>query len=219
MIPILPLAAAAAAAWVAYTRKPGHLVDASKYTAPQTKFVASLYNIAAPICAASEAPLSLALAQAAVETGYGRSIPANNLYGLKGTGPAGSVTVPTKEERTPGEVTKEKGTFRGFANWADSVKAWSNYVTAPRNRPPVQAPSPGSWLAWYWAQGYATAARYPQTVAAVSRSVANRLGKPELAIVLSPAVAAVVADLAKLSAKQRAAEAKALAAKGAWPAK
>ena len=215
---ILPLALAAAAAWVAHRPKTS-MLDPSKFTAPQSRFAAELYNVAAPICAKSGAPLGLALAQAAVETGYGRSIPANNLYGLKGTGPAGSVTVTTTEERTPGEVTKEKGTFRGFANWAESVQAWSKYITAPRNRPPVAAPSPGSWLAWYWAQGYATGARYPSTVAAVSRSIATRLGKPELAITLSPAVAAVVADLSKLPAKARSAAAKQLAAKGAWPVK
>lgn len=216
MIPILPLAAAAAAAWVAYTRKPGHLVDASKYTAPQTKFAATLYNVAAPICNATGAPLALALAQACVETGWGRSIPANNLYGLKGRG-AGSVTVPTTEEHAPGVVSKQTASFRGFANWADSVKSWAAYITAPRNKPPIGEPSAGSWLAWYWAQGYATATRYPATVAAVSRSVASRLGKPELAITLSPAVAAVVADLSKLPARQRSAAATALAAKGAWP--
>jgi flagellum-specific peptidoglycan hydrolase FlgJ len=216
---ILPLAALAAAAWATYRAKPGPMLDPSKFTQPQSKFAASLYNVAAPLCASAGAPVALALAQAAIETGWGKSIPANNLYGLKGTGPAGSVTVPTTEERTPGEVTRESGKFRAFANWADSVKSWCNYVTAPRNRPPVPAPSPGSWLAWYWAQGYATAARYPQTVAAVSRSVASRLSKPELAITLSPAVAAVVADLSALPARQRPAAAKALAAKGAWPSK
>ena len=216
---ILPLAALAAAAWATYRAKPGPMLDPSKYTQAPSKFAATLYNVAAPICNATGAPLSLALAQAAVETGWGRSVPANNLYGLKGKGPAGSVTIPTREERTPGEVTKEAGTFRGFANWADSVKSWAAYITAPRNRPPVAAPSAGSWLAWYWSQGYATAARYPQTVAAVSRSVASRLGKPDLAVTLSPAVAAVVADLSKLPAKQRSAAAKNLAAKGAWPAK
>ena len=217
----LPLAAAAAAAWAAHRGRlsAGGRVDSSQYTSPQTKFVADLYNVAAPVCAASGAPLALALAQAAVETGWGRSIPANNLYGLKGSGPAGSVVVPTKEERVPGQVTREPGKFRGFNNWKESVQSWSNYVTAKRNRPPILGPSAGSWLAWYWSQGYATGARYPQTVAVVSRSIAKRLGKPDLEVTLSPAVSAVVADLSKLPARQRAEAAKNLAAKGAWPSK
>lgn len=215
---LLPLAAAAATAWALWKPKATTMLDPSKFRDAQSKFAATLYNIAAPICAASGAQLSLALAQAAVETGWGRSIPANNLYGMKGAGP-GSVTVATREEQVPGQPTRETASFRGYQNWADSVTAWARYITAPRNKPPVRDPSPGSWLAWYWAQGYATASRYPQTVAAVSRSVARRLNRPELAITLSPPVLAVVADLSKLPARQRATEAKALAAKGAWPTK
>ncbi|MNJ49688.1 glucosaminidase domain-containing protein [Paenibacillus bouchesdurhonensis] len=45
-------------------------------------------------------PASLTIAQAALESAWGASgltSKANNLFGIKGTGPAGSVTMPTTE--------------------------------------------------------------------------------------------------------------------------
>jgi len=216
MNPLLPIAAAAALwRWARPSGKP-------KMTGnPQTDWVAQLAATAAPICQANGVPLSLALAQAAVETAWGRAVPAHNVFGLKGQGTTGSVEVPTKEEFKPGTVTRIRGTFRAFANDAEAVQAWCAYVKAPRNFPPSPtgklAPSAGSWLAWYWSQGYATASRYPQTVANVSRSVANRLQKPELAIMYSPELAELVAKLGALPPVKRKAAAQAQAAKG-WPA-
>ncbi|MFA5385294.1 MAG: glucosaminidase domain-containing protein [Eubacteriales bacterium] len=57
---------------------------------------------------------SLTLAQAALETGWGKFIPAdkdtgkvsNNLFGIKGTGPAGSVICGTEEENPDGSRIK-----------------------------------------------------------------------------------------------------------------
>lgn len=215
---ILPLAAAAAGLWAWHKFKGPPTLDVAKFSDPRAQFVAKVVNAASKPCQAADVPLSLAVAQAAVETGWGKAVPGGNLFGLKGRGPAGVVNVPTKEEGKPGEVTRIRADFRAFTNWTQSVEAWCRYVTAPRNRPPVAGASAGSWLVWYWSQGYATAARYPAAVASVSRRAAQLVGRPDLAVALSPAVAQLANDLGQLDPKARRAKAKALAAAKAWPA-
>ena len=209
---ILPLALAGLAAWAWRSRgRPMTTLHGP------TRWVAELAETAGPIARAAGVPLSLALAQAALESAWGKRAPGHNLYGLKGTGPAGSVTVATTEQPEPGKAVAIRAKFRAFADDGQAVAAWSSYIKAPRNVPPGGAKSAGAWLAWYWSQGYATAAKYPQAVVAVSRSVAKRLGRPELAIVLSPAVLDIVTQLGKLPAAKRRKAAQTIAAKG-WPA-
>ena len=59
------------------------------------------FRMIAPACIASSrltgVPAAVTMAQAALETGYGRSSigDAKNLFGIKGTGPAGSVSAPS----------------------------------------------------------------------------------------------------------------------------
>ncbi|MGG1879976.1 glucosaminidase domain-containing protein [Paenibacillus cisolokensis] len=68
-------------------------------------------------------PASLTLAQAILESNWGKSgltQQANNLFGIKGTGPAGSVTMQTTEYRgqTPYRTNAQ---FRKYNNWQESV--------------------------------------------------------------------------------------------------
>ncbi|MBI4863022.1 MAG: glucosaminidase domain-containing protein [Candidatus Riflebacteria bacterium] len=67
-------------------------------------------------------PAAVTLAQAALETGYGKSTigDAKNLFGIKGTGPAGSVTVPTREVVNGRSVTVQ-GKFRKYNSWTESI--------------------------------------------------------------------------------------------------
>lgn len=216
---ILPIVAAVATGWA--VRKffgQAQRLDLAKFPEPKAQFAAKVYNAAFEPCKAAGVPLSLALAQAAVETGWGRAVPGGNLYGLKGKGPAGTVNVPTKEEGAPGEIVRIRDNFRAFNNWQESVAAWCRYVTAPRNRPPVSRPSAASWLVWYWSQGYATSSRYPFAVAAVSRSVASKLGKPDLAITLGGPIAGLAEQLSQVDPKARQAMARQYAATKGWPA-
>lgn len=183
-----------------------------------TAFVLEVARLAAPICQRTGTPLALAVAQACAETGWGRAVPAGNLFGIKGKGPAGSVNVPTREEFTPGKSTKIRDNFKAYNSWDQSIESWAGYITARRNRPPVSAPSAASWLVWIWAKGYATATKYPQFVASVSRTAAKRAGRPDLAITLSPELLAICKQLAEVPAgKKRWQLADTIAAKG-WPA-
>lgn len=73
-------------------------------------------------------PASLTIAQAILESANGNSTlanQANNLFGMKGKGPAGSIRLPTKEYKN-GEWITVQAEFRKYHNWAESVNDHSN---------------------------------------------------------------------------------------------
>jgi hypothetical protein len=64
-----------------------------------TKFIEFVGSRARKAMAATGVPASVTVAQAILETGWGKHTigPAKNLFGIKGKGPAGSISVPTRE--------------------------------------------------------------------------------------------------------------------------
>lgn len=66
---------------------------------------------------------SLTIAQAALETGWGASVPGNNLFGIKGSG----TTQETREYINGQWVTVRAG-FRAYASWEDSIKDHSRFL-------------------------------------------------------------------------------------------
>jgi hypothetical protein len=68
-------------------------------------------------------PASVSIAQAILESGWGSSklaTQANNLFGIKGTGNCGSVTMPTKEIIN-GEEVIVNAVFRKYCSFGDSI--------------------------------------------------------------------------------------------------
>jgi flagellum-specific peptidoglycan hydrolase FlgJ len=68
-------------------------------------------------------PASVTIAQAIDESGWGQSVLAtrdHNLFGIKGTGPAGSDLVPTREYQA-GQLISQTSAFRIYHNIAESV--------------------------------------------------------------------------------------------------
>lgn len=68
-------------------------------------------------------PASLIIAQAALESAWGTSgltKKGNNLFGIKGKGPAGSCTMPTTEY-VNGKPIKVNAAFRAYNNWGQSI--------------------------------------------------------------------------------------------------
>jgi Muramidase (flagellum-specific) len=58
-------------------------------------------------------PASVTLAQAAIESGWGRHAPSNNFFGIKGKGPAGSQWLWTREFRQ-GRMHRVRARFRRY---------------------------------------------------------------------------------------------------------
>ncbi len=87
------------------------------------EFIAKIAMFAATDTKRTGVPASLTIAQAALESNWGRSgltLRANNLFGIKGTGPAGSCTMPTTEF-VAGRPVKVNAAFRAYNNWGESI--------------------------------------------------------------------------------------------------
>jgi len=97
-----------------------------KFTRQQ--FIDKLAPLAIEDMRKTGVPASLTIAQAILESGDGNSTlaqQANNLFGMKGKGTAGSIRLPTKEYRN-GEWLTIHTDFRKYNNWAESVADHSN---------------------------------------------------------------------------------------------
>lgn len=161
--------------------------------------------------------LPIGVAQAMLETGWGKSIPGRNWYGIKGKGPAGQTNVPTREEFEPGVVTHIRANFRAYNSAQESVADWLHFVTSGRYAPAVGMSTVSAAL-WIWAQGYATASRYVPALVSISRRVASATGLAHLELKPTPAQDELAATLGALKPGARRQLALQLRDKGEWPA-
>ena len=92
---------------------------AGKFPA-QTKFILDILPDAVVSQLQTEVPASITIAQAALETGYGRSVPpGNNFFGIKGTGSAGTTLQGTQEE-VNGQMINTQDYFRKYNDRSES---------------------------------------------------------------------------------------------------
>ncbi|MEL7567522.1 MAG: glucosaminidase domain-containing protein [Dehalobacterium sp.] len=87
-------------------------------------------------------PAAIIIAQACLETGYGKYVckdmdsgmDSKNLFNIKGTGPAGFVTVWTTEY-IKGIATKVKAKFRAYNDYRESFEDHSRLMLTERYKP------------------------------------------------------------------------------------
>lgn len=113
---------------------------------------------------------ALQIAQAILETGWGQSVPvdkytgklSNNLFGIKGSGPAGSVVSNTWEEYN-GVVYRIDANFRAYndtsESWVDHKRLLLTSERYAQFRAVMHDPVLGAWA--LKRAGYATDSRYP----------------------------------------------------------
>ena len=73
-------------------------------------------------------PAEVVFAQAALETGWGRSIPNNNYFGIKGAGQS-----QTTREFINGRWVTISDTFRGYSSLSDSISGYISFITNPNS--------------------------------------------------------------------------------------
>ncbi len=102
-------------------------VAPSSGSVPETPTQQAFLNQVVPGAQAAQRqygiPAAVTIAQAIDESGWGQSQLAtqdNNLFGIKGTGPAGSVMLPT-EEYADGQPVTINAQFRAYSNVAQSI--------------------------------------------------------------------------------------------------
>lgn len=105
-------------------------------------------------------PASVTLSQAILESDWGRSAPGNNLFGMKGTGSAGS-TSRRVVEWSGGRRRVRSAPFRAYASESESLADHARVLTESRRYARARA---ASWDAHAYARAltgvYATDPRY-----------------------------------------------------------
>ncbi|NTU28834.1 glycoside hydrolase family 73 protein [Brevibacillus sp. HB1.1] len=134
----------------------------------QLEFIAKIAPAAVADMKMTRVPASLTIAQAILESNWGKSgltQKANNLFGIKGTGTAGHVTMPTKEFLA-GKWIMIESNFRAYNSWAESIADHSRLIlNGTRDKPNryhgVLGADYKSACYAIWKGGYATDPDYP----------------------------------------------------------
>jgi flagellar protein FlgJ len=140
-------------------------------------FVAGIWDAAQASAARLGVPAELLIAQAAHETGWGRSVPrlpdgrsSYNLFGIKtGSTWQGQRVVQSTLEVVDGVAVRQQAAFRAYASFAEAFDDYATLVTtSPRYRPAIaRSASPEGYLEGLQAGGYATDPEYADRVLAV----------------------------------------------------
>jgi len=113
---------------------------------------------------------SITTAQAILESAYGRSVPTDietgqysyNLFGIKGTGPAGSVKVWTTEY-VNGNKTRVIDKFKAYSSFEESIFDHSSFlIKNKRYKSLFELNSSEEWANGLQKAGYATDPKYAE---------------------------------------------------------
>ena len=117
------------------------------------------------------APVAI-LAQAALETGWGKHTPGNNVFGVKAGGAwvGGTVQTLTREFQN-GVATVGAAAFRAYQNVADSVENYAALLSRPRYQSARgQGNDISAFASALQRSGYATDPDYAAKIVAIARS-------------------------------------------------
>jgi hypothetical protein len=110
--------------------------DLKSLTRPE--FIAFVGRHAREAMTATGVPASVTVAQAILESGWGKHTirDAKNLFGIKGKGPAGSVRTPTKEFRN-GKWVTEDANFAKYDSFAQSITEHAHFLLRNKRYAPA----------------------------------------------------------------------------------
>ena len=117
-----------------------------------------------------EAIARLGAAQASEESGYGKSAPNNNYFGIKGKGGAQQT-----REFVNGQWITTSASFRGYASFEDSAADYIKFLKEnPRYKDVLAAKTPEEAISAQGRTGYATNPNYTSSLASIhSRGMAS----------------------------------------------
>jgi hypothetical protein len=147
---------------------------------PKQAFIEEIRPFAEKIAEEKGIPVEVILTQAALESGWGKSRPGNNLFGIKAgpgwTGPAN--TLATKEF-IDGRMVDTQGRFRAYDSPEGSLRDWSKVMDQPNFRSAIEASrnDPTAFPAAIARTNYATDPNYGQKSAGVMREIQSALGQ------------------------------------------
>jgi flagellum-specific peptidoglycan hydrolase FlgJ len=115
---------------------------------------------------------SIALAQAALESGYGKSELSskyNNYFGIKAVGKQKSVPMRTREV-IKGQSVWITAPFRVFDSLADAFKVRVKFLSTKRYKPVLEAKTPAAQALALQKAGYATDPNYARLLVSIVNS-------------------------------------------------
>ena len=111
------------------------------------------------------------VAQAAIESGWGKSAPGNNLFGIKSHGAPGGNVLPTTEV-VDGQPVRIRDSFAAYASPAESAAGYADFINKnPRYGAVKSAQGLDAQVAALGQSGYATDPSYGAKVGAIARSL------------------------------------------------
>jgi lysozyme len=143
-----------------------------------SEFIAKYEKSVIEACAGSSIFPSVKMAQAALETGWGKSIPNNNLFGIKASGKVtpywtGESGISRTREVIDGISGSYNLAFRSYASLADSIRDHTYFLqTNPRysKNGVFAATTPEDQCRALKAAGYATDPNYANSLISVINS-------------------------------------------------
>jgi len=150
---------------------PDPSVSAMDISGGQQEFIDALLPAAIEESKRTGVDPRIIVAQAAQETGWGKSAPGNNFFGIKSHGKSGGQTLNT-HEYVDGKRVNVADSFRTFESPADSVRGYGDFIlNNPRYGALREAQGLDAQLAALQASGYATDPNYSRSVGAIARGI------------------------------------------------
>lgn len=139
--------------------------------ANKDEFIKTVMPLAAEASAKTGVDPRIIVAQAALETGWGKSAPGNNLFGIKSHGQPGGKVMPTTEV-VNGQPVRTTDSFRAYASPAESAAGYADFINSnPRYAALKGAQGLDAQVAALGSSGYATDPSYGAKVGSIARSL------------------------------------------------
>jgi hypothetical protein len=137
----------------------------------QRQFIQQLYPYALEASRATGVDPRIIIAQSAQETGWGRSAPNFNFFGIKSHGQPGGATLATTEVG-PGGAYRANESFRRYGSAEESVKDYADFINRnPRYEGFRTAQGLEPQLAALQKSGYATDPNYSRAVGDIAKRI------------------------------------------------
>jgi flagellar protein FlgJ len=136
-----------------------------------TQFAAMMLPYAIEVSRRTGLDPRLVIAQSALETGYGKSAPGNNYFGIKSHGKGGGGTYTTTEVYN-GVPVQERASFRAYSGPAESAADYADFILRNgRYRKVMEASGLEAQIAAMAASGYATDPNYGRKLASIANGI------------------------------------------------
>lgn len=161
---------------------PASPASPASFSGGSQEFVAQMMPHAQRVAQQTGVDPRIVIAQAALESGWGRRAPGNNFFGIKSHGVPGGNTFATTEV-VNGQPIRTRDSFRAYGSMGESADGYAQFLRQnPRYRPMLQAQGLDAQIQALGASGYATDPNY----AAKIRQIASGIQVPQAAPVAAP---------------------------------